>query len=102
MTQRTAAFLAAVATFALCGSAGARSTGANIEVTYTSASAYKVSLNGSAVTTGTVISAGSYTFIVNLDPNTGPQNPQFTVTGPGVNVNSDLNSTGMGQIGRAH
>ena len=94
MLRNTALLL--VSSLAICSAAAARSAGSNIVVTYTSPKAYNVTLNGSAVTTGTVIPAGSYTLIVNIDPNTGPQSPQFTVTGPGVNVNSDLNSTGMG------
>jgi hypothetical protein len=94
-------FFAAAAASALCvcvfaGSASARPTQAppNLSVYYVGTSSLRASLDdGSAVTNGRVIAPGSYMVLVwDADYTT----PRFTITGPGVNVTTDLNSTGMG------
>jgi hypothetical protein len=97
--MRTAPFAVALAFLGLCGTAGAARTDVSIPqivVNYT-ATSLKVALgSGTPVQSGTTIPAGSYQIVVNDDPNTGDQNPNFTMSGPGVSVTSNLNSTGMG------
>jgi hypothetical protein len=90
------AAIAALGVLAL-GASSAQADVAKIVVTYTTPTSLKVALgDGTPVPTGTTIPAGVYQIEVNDDPNTGDQKPQFTVSGPGVSVNSDLDSTGMG------
>jgi hypothetical protein len=103
--SRRGRFLVVGATLAVCGFAlgvgvagisGARADSATLTVTYTSATALQVKLgSGAVVPSGGVIPAGSYMVIVYDDPSTDP-NPKLTISGPGVGLSSDLNSTGMG------
>jgi hypothetical protein len=93
----------AVAVCALAGGAGslvvttARADSATIDVTYTTPTSLQVTLaDGTPVRAGSVIPAGSYTVDVKDDPDAGDLNPDFTITGPGVNVSNNLDSTGMG------
>ena len=91
---------------ALCGCAigltagSARSAGttiadgATINVVYTTNSLQVKTDTGTVLASGTTIPAGSYTIQV-YDSGDFP-NPKFSMTGPGVSVSSDLNSTGMG------
>ena len=91
---------------ALCGCAlgltagSARSAGstiadgATINVVYTTNSLQLKTDAGAVISSGTTIPAGSYTIQV-YDSGDFP-NPKFSMTGPGVSVSSDLNSTGMG------
>jgi hypothetical protein len=92
--------------FALCscalgltaGSAHSAGTtiadGATINVVYTTSSLQVKTDTGTVISSGTTIQAGSYTIQV-YDSGDFP-NPKFSMTGPGVSVSSDLNSTGMG------
>jgi len=67
---------------------------ATLNVTYIGSASLSVKLgDGTVVRSGTVIPAGSYSITVD-DPDY--TNPKFTMSGPGVNISSDLNSTGMG------
>jgi hypothetical protein len=88
----------AAALLALCicafGPAVARADGPTINVVYSSSSVTVSVVGGSSVGNGTTIPAGSYTIQV-YDGGDWP-NPKFTMSGPGVSVSSDLNSTGMG------
>jgi hypothetical protein len=100
LLSRVAAFLA-VGTLALgagwlgVGTAGAAVPG--ITISYTTPTTIQVTLTGgTAITSGSVIPAGSYGITVNDDPNTGDLNPDLTVTGPDVSLSQNLNSTGMG------
>jgi hypothetical protein len=66
-------------------------------VTYTTATSLQVTLgDGTPVRAGSVVPAGVYSVQVKDDPNTGDQSPGFIVNGPGVNVTSNLDSSGMG------
>lgn len=68
-----------------------------LTVVYTGSTTFQVTLaGGGVVETGTVIPAGSYTVTVDDDVNSGDSNPEFTITGPGVDFANNLNSTGMG------
>lgn len=74
---------------------GAASDSSSIVVTYTSPVAFRVKLgDGTNVTSGTMIPAGSYQLFVYDDSEDA--SPAFSFTGPGVSVHSNLNSTGMG------
>jgi hypothetical protein len=73
---------------------GARADGATINVIYTTSTIQIKTDSGTVISAGTVIPAGSYTIQV-YDSGDFP-NPDFTMSGPGVNVSSNLNSTGMG------
>jgi hypothetical protein len=89
-----AACLLGVCAFA--GSVSARPAQAppNLSVFYVGTSSIRASLDdGSAVTNGRVIPPGSYMVLVD-DPDY--PTPRFTITGPGVNVSTNLDSTGMG------
>lgn len=90
------AVLAAV----VCAAGSAHSTSLALNVAYT-ANSLKVTYNGSAVSNGTVIPAGTYQVNVSDDPNSGDQNPNFTINGPGVSYSSNLDSTGMGIDGES-
>jgi hypothetical protein len=77
-------------------SAGVAGTLANatLTVTYIGTSSLQVRLgDGTTVRSGASIPAGSYQVIVDDADYT---NPKFTMNGPGVNISSDLNSSGMG------
>jgi hypothetical protein len=84
----------------LCGcvagltAGGARADGATINVMYTTSTLQIKTDSGTVISAGTVIPAGSYTIQV-YDSGDYP-NPNFTMSGPGVSVSSNLNSTGMG------
>src|SRR5580765_4078807 len=56
-----------------------------------------VTLGGTIIRSGGSIPAGLYTVIVYDDGYNS--SPRFTMSGPGVAINSDLNSTGMGVDG---
>jgi hypothetical protein len=74
---------------------GAQADNASIVVTYISPVAFRVKLgDGTNVTTGSTIPAGSYQLFVYDDSE--DSSPAFSFTGPGVSVHSNLNSTGMG------
>jgi len=67
---------------------------ATLAVTYIGTSSLQVRLaDGTNVRSGATIPAGSYQVLVDDADYT---NPKFTMTGPGVNISSDLNSSGMG------
>jgi hypothetical protein len=74
----------------------ARAANPVLLVTYTATSFQAALGDGTPIRNGAAVPAGSYDVQVKDDPNTGDQNPNFTLSGPGVNVVSDLNSTGMG------
>jgi hypothetical protein len=91
-------FLAIALLAAVCisgtASAVTRVDGLTINVTY-SANSIRANLsNGTALTSGAVLSPGLYSVIV-YDDSVDP-NPMFTMTGPGAVVSSDLNPNGMG------
>jgi hypothetical protein len=74
---------------------GAGSDSASIVVTYVSPTSFRVKLgDGTNVTSGTTIPAGSYQIYVYDDSE--DSSPAFSFTGPGVSISSNLNSTGMG------
>jgi hypothetical protein len=74
---------------------GAASDSSSIVVTYISPLAFRVKLgDGTNVTAGSSIPAGSYQLFVYDDSE--DLTPLFSFTGPGVSINSNLNSTGMG------
>ena len=74
---------------------GAESDSASIVVTYVSPTSFRVKLgDGTNVTSGTTIPAGSYQLYVYDDSE--DSSPAFSFTGPGVSISSNLNSTGMG------
>ena len=66
-------------------------------VNYTGATTVQVTVGGTIIRTGGSIPAGLYTVLVYDDGYNS--NPRFTMSGPGVSINSDLNSTGMGVDG---
>ena len=76
------------------GSAASRANGLTINVTYTATSLSAKLSNGTVLTSGTVVPPGPYSVVV-YDAGDDP-NPQFTITGPGAAVSSDLNPTGQG------
>ena len=78
----------------MLGPAVARAAGPTINVIYTNNSLQVKLSDGTVVTSGAVIPAGSYTIQV-FDSGDYPS-PKFTMTGPGVSVSSELNSSGMG------
>ena len=63
-------------------------------MTYTATSLSAKLSNGTVLTSGTVVPPGPYSVVV-YDAGDDP-NPQFTITGPGASVSSDLNPTGQG------
>jgi hypothetical protein len=78
------------------GAVGARAAGATVNVTYVTAKTLQVKLSdGTVVGPGASLPSGSYSVLVYDDPSTYP-NPNFTMSGPGVSISSNLNSTGMG------
>jgi hypothetical protein len=82
-----------VAALALPQAGVARTADSSLQVTYVGTSSLQLVLNGSAVGAGATVPAGSYTILVDDADYT---TPRFVMTGPGVSINSDLNSTGMG------
>jgi hypothetical protein len=67
--------------------------GLTINVFYTSNSLQAQLSNGTALNPGTVVPAGLYSVVV-YDSGEDA-NPQFTMTGPGAAISSDLDPTGM-------
>jgi hypothetical protein len=65
----------------------------NLQVTYVGSTSLQLSVDGSAVGAGASVPAGSYTVLVD---DADYATPRFQMTGPGVSISSDLNSTGMG------
>jgi hypothetical protein len=85
-----------VCAISLGASAGVAATRADatLQVTYIGTSSLQVRLgDGTTVRSGGTIPAGSYQVLVDDADYT---NPKFTMTGPGVSISSDLNSSGMG------
>ena len=66
-------------------------------VTYIGSNVVQVTVGGTVVRSGGSIPAGLYTVLVYDDGYNA--NPRLTMSGPGVSINSDLNSTGMGVDG---
>lgn len=103
---RGRARLAAAALLALCGcalglAAGsvrlAQAAAATLTITYTTPTSLQVTLpDGTAVKSGSVVPAGSYMVSVKDDPQTGDLNPNISISGPGVGLSNNLNSSGMG------
>jgi hypothetical protein len=79
--------------FASGGGAATRAV-PELNVIYTSVPSLQVKLEGDVIRSGGSIPAGSYMVLVYDDGDY--TTPRFTMNGPGVSVNSDLNSTGMG------
>jgi hypothetical protein len=96
MTVWSAAVVVAAAGGGLwLGGATARAAAAELDVTYNSPTSLSVKIaGGGAVASGSTIPAGSYTVIV-YDAGVDT-NPHLTISGPGVSLSTDLNSTGMG------
>ena len=106
--------VAAVGVACCPGAATARAAGAELDITYNSPTSLSVKVaGGAAVSAGSTIPAGAYNVIV-YDAGVD-MNPHLTISGPGVSLATDLNSTGMGidqtapfgpytfqKIGRAH
>jgi hypothetical protein len=77
--------------------AGARVASSSLLITYTTPTTLQVALaDGTPVASGSSIPAGSYMVTVKDDPNTGDLNPDLTISGPGVSLSNNLNSSGMG------
>jgi hypothetical protein len=77
------------------GGAASRVDVPELNVFYTSIPSLQVKLgDGTVVRSGGSIPAGSYQVLVYDDGDY--MTPRFTLNGPGIAVNSDLNSTGMG------
>jgi hypothetical protein len=89
------ALCACIAVLGVPSGAAARSgDAATLLITYIGTSSLQVKLgDGTVVPSGGTIPAGSYQVLVD-DPD--DTNPRFTMSGPGVSISSDLNSTGMG------
>jgi hypothetical protein len=100
--DRRFAVLLAVAACGLLGigteafvASGAEADSSSIVVTYISPISFRVKLgDGTNVTSGTAIPAGNYQLFVYDDSE--DSSPAFSFSGPGVSINSNLNSTGMG------
>jgi hypothetical protein len=99
-----ATLLALAGALALSGAAAARpSDNSVIVITYNSPKAYSVTLGGTPETmggaplaNGAAVPAGTYTFLVDVGPTSTPESPEFTVTGPGVSIDSNLSGAGGG------
>src|SRR5262249_22207324 len=74
-------------------SALARPQATDLLVTYVGTTGLRLNVGGAAVSSGGTIPAGSYNVLVE-DPDY--TTPRFVMTGPGVNINSNLDSSGMG------
>jgi hypothetical protein len=87
--------LAALAAAGAFSAGAARADNATLLITYTGPSSLQVKLgSGTVVTQGSTIPAGTYTVLVyDAAVNT---NPKLVISGPGVNLVTDLNGTGMG------
>jgi hypothetical protein len=107
LTRSRRRFVAAAAA-ALCGcalslalaaggGAAVRVDPTELYVNYTAPTTVQVTVGGTIVRSGGSIPAGLYTVIVYDDGYNS--NPRFAMSGPGVSINSDLNSTGMGVDG---
>jgi hypothetical protein len=69
-----------------------------LTITYVTPTSLQVTLgDGTVVTTGSVIPAGTYMVHVIDDPVTGDLNPNIRINGPGVSLVNNLN-TGMGIV----
>jgi hypothetical protein len=91
----TAVVVAAATVVGWSAGATARAAAAELDVTYNSPTSLSVKIaGGGAVTSGSTIPAGSYNVIV-YDAGVD-MNPHLTISGPGVSLSSDLNSSGMG------
>jgi hypothetical protein len=87
--------VAAVGVAGWPGAAPARAAAAELDVTYNSPTSLSVKIaGGAAVSSGSTIPAGPYNVIV-YDAGVD-LNPHLTISGPGVSLSTDLNSTGMG------
>jgi hypothetical protein len=88
--------LAAGALLYVCGVASARSgnDGLTINVVYSATSLQATLSNGSVLSSGAVVPPGPYSIVV-YDSGSD-QSPQFTVSGPGAEMSSDLNPSGTG------
>jgi hypothetical protein len=76
------------------GGAGARLADNTLQVIYVGSSSLQLRLgDGTVVSPGGTVPAGSYQILVDDADYT---TPQFTMSGPGVSISSNLNSTGMG------
>ena len=78
-------------------SAGVRVDPTEMYVNYTGPTTVQITVGGSIIRTGGSVPAGLYTVLVY--ENGYNSTPRFTMTGPGVSISSDLNSTGMGVDG---
>ena len=67
---------------------------AELYVSYTGANIVQVMLAGQVIRSGGSIPAGTYVVLVYDDGYNAT--PRFLMSGPGVNISSDLNSSGMG------
>jgi hypothetical protein len=76
------------------GSAASRVNGLTINVTYTATAIQAKLSNGTVLASGTVVPPGPYSVVV-YDAG-AVSNPQFTMTGPGASISSDLNPNGQG------
>jgi hypothetical protein len=88
-----AAVLAALCLSGL-GTAASGANGLTINVTYTPTAIQAKLSNGTVLTSGTVVPPGPYSVVV-YDAGE-VSSPQFTMTGPGASILSDLNPTGQG------
>jgi len=71
----------------------AQQAGLDLNIFYTTAKTFQLKLDSGAIVSS--IPAGSYTVLVFDDASTDPT-PAFVMSGPGVSITSDLDSTGMG------
>ncbi len=104
--RRLGRLFAVGALLVLCGAAlgvtagsvgvgGARAAGPTLTIAYITPTSLQLKLgDGTIVRSGGVVPAGSYMVLVYDDGE--DLNPNLTITGPGVALTSDLNSTGMG------
>ena len=78
---------------AASGSASSRVDGLTINVSYGTNSLAATLSNGTVLSSGTTVPPGPYSIVVY---DSSDLNPQFTVSGPGASVSSDLDPDGMG------
>lgn len=79
------------------GTAAVRAGETELYVSYIGPSTVQVTLGGQIVRSGGSIPAGAYVVLVYDDGYNAT--PRFLMSGPGVSISSDLNSTGMGVDG---